>query len=124
LIFTDAPTLHQRSADLREPNCAARCDYVAALRRRGQLISAEALRPTETAVTVRHEAGLTDVAPSPFAETTAQLSEVYVIDVRDLNEAIRVASQFPHTAVSCIEIRPLREPSTARFINPNNGGAS
>ncbi len=74
-----------------------------------QRIAAEALQPVDTATTVRVRQGKVSVTDGPFAETKEQLAGFYLIDARDLNEAIRIASKIPPARVGSIEVRPIRE---------------
>jgi hypothetical protein len=60
-------------------------------RTRGLLIAAEALQPVETATTVRIRNGKMAITDGPFAETKEQLAGFYLIEARDLNEAIQAA---------------------------------
>ena len=83
------------------------------LRRSGQLLAAEPLHPVETATTVRVRNGKVSVVNGPFAETKEQLAGFYLIDARDLNEAIQVASRIPPAREGSIEVRPVRELVTA-----------
>jgi hypothetical protein len=79
------------------------------LRENGYLVAAEALRPVETATTVRVRNGRLSVIDGPFAETKEHLAGFYLIDARDLNEAIQVASRIPPAREGSIEVRPVRE---------------
>ena len=67
----------------------------------GLLIAAEALQPTETAATVRVRNGEVSITDGPFAETKEQLAGFYLIDARDLNEAIQVAAKIPPPRGKC-----------------------
>jgi hypothetical protein len=78
------------------------------LRARGQCIASEALEPVATATTVRVRNGRLSVTDGPFAETKEQLAGFYLIEARDLNEAIQIAGKIPPAEVGCIEVRPLR----------------
>ena len=78
-------------------------------RRSGVLVAAEALEPVATAATVRVRNGRMTVVDGPFAETKEQLAGFYLIDARDLNEAIQLASKIPPARVGSIEVRPVRE---------------
>lgn len=69
----------------------------------------EALQPIETATTVRVRSGSVAVTDGPFAETREHLAGFYLIEARDLNEAIRIASRIPPARVGSIEIRPVRQ---------------
>ena len=78
-------------------------------RDRGLLVAAEALQPIETAATVRVRNGQMSVTDGPFAETKEQLAGFYLIEARDLNEAIQLASKIPPAREGSIEVRPVRE---------------
>lgn len=79
------------------------------LKHAGHHIAAEALQPVHTATTVRVRHGKLSVTDGPFAETKEQLAGFYLIDARDLNEAILLASRIPPVRVGSIEVRPVRE---------------
>jgi hypothetical protein len=79
------------------------------LRNSGLLLAAEALQPIETATTVRVRNGNVSITDGPFAETKEQLAGFYLIDARDLNDAIQVASKIPPAREGSIEVRPIRE---------------
>jgi len=78
-------------------------------RESGLLVAAEALQPVDTASTVRVRNGRVMVTDGPFAETKEQLAGFYLIDARDLNEAIHVASKIPPAREGSVEVRPVRE---------------
>jgi hypothetical protein len=78
-------------------------------RQSGLLIAAEALQPVETATTVRVRSGKLSITDGPFAETKEQLAGFYLIDARDLNDAIQVASKIPPAREGSVEVRPIRE---------------
>jgi hypothetical protein len=78
-------------------------------RSRGLLVAAEALKPVETATTVRVRNGQLSVTDGPFAETKEQLAGFYLIEARDLNEAIQVAAKIPPAREGSVEVRPVRE---------------
>jgi len=75
----------------------------------GVLVAAEPLQPVETAATVRVRNGQVSVTDGPFAETKEQLAGFYLLEARDLNEAIQMASKIPPARQGSIEVRPLRE---------------
>ncbi len=84
-------------------------DYDAALRRGGHCLASEALQPVRTATTVRVRGGKVSVTDGPFAETKEQLAGFYLIDAKDLDDAIAIASKIPPARVGSIEVRPVRE---------------
>jgi hypothetical protein len=86
--------------------------YDETLRNRGQCVASEALQPVQTATTVRVRNGKVSISDGPFAETNEQLAGFYLVDARDLNDAIQIASQIPPARVGSIEVRPVRELTT------------
>jgi len=78
-------------------------------RSRGVLVAAEALQPVETATTVRVRNGRVSVTDGPFAETKEQLAGFYLIEARDLNEAIQAAAKIPPAREGSVEVRPVRQ---------------
>jgi hypothetical protein len=89
-----------------EGECVA---CVAALRQHGQLIAAEALQGARTSKTVRVRGGKVTITDGPFAETKEQLAGFYLIDAKDLSDAIDVASKIPPARAGSVEVRPVRE---------------
>jgi hypothetical protein len=79
------------------------------IRQSGHYIGGEALQPTQTATTVRVRGGKVSTTDGPFAETKEQLGGYYLINARDLNEAIQVATKIPGSRLGCVEIRPIVE---------------
>ena len=79
------------------------------LRKSGHSIVAEALQPVHTATTVRVRNGRLSTTDGPFAETKEQLGGIYLIEARDLNEAIQVAARIPSARIGSIEVRPVWE---------------
>src|SRR5688500_11536487 len=77
------------------------------IRSSGQYVAGEALQPVETATTVRIRNGRVSTTDGPFAETKEQLGGFYLIEARDLNEAIQVASKIPSARIGSIEVRPV-----------------
>jgi hypothetical protein len=76
---------------------------------RGVLAGSERLRPTTSATTVRVRDGNLVIADGPFAETKEQIGGFYLIDCKDLDEAIEVASKNPCARYGTIEVRPVWE---------------
>ena len=82
-------------------------NYVDELRNRGHLISAEPLQSARTAATVRMRGGKLSITDGPFAETKEQLGGFFLINARDLSEAIQIASKWPSARLGSIEVRPV-----------------
>jgi hypothetical protein len=83
--------------------------YDDALRKSGHLIVAHALQPIEAATTIRVRNGKVSATDGPFAETKEQLGGFMLIDARDLNDAIQVATKIPMARHGSIEVRPIKE---------------
>ena len=79
------------------------------LNAKGQYLLASPLHPTSTATSVRLREGKRLVTDGPFAETREQLGGFYLIDAKDLDEAIGIAEKIPVAKVGTIEIRPVLE---------------
>ena len=77
--------------------------------KRGLLTGGEALQPTSTATTIRVRNGKTLITDGPFAETKEQLAGTYVLNCKDLDEAIEMAARIPDALTSSVEIRPVME---------------
>ncbi len=69
----------------------------------------EALEPIATATTVRVRNSKTQTTDGPFAETKEQLGGFYMVEAKNLDEAIKWAAKIPHAASGSVEIRPIRE---------------
>ena len=83
--------------------------YVENLRRSGHMLTAEALQSVQTALTVRVRNGNLAVTDGTFSETKETLGGFFLIDARDLNEAIQVAAKWPSARFGSIEVRPIEE---------------
>lgn len=77
------------------------------IRRTGHYVAGEALHPVQSATTLRIRKGKLSTSDGPFAETREQLGGFYLIQARDLNEAIQVAARIPSARTGSIEIRPV-----------------
>jgi hypothetical protein len=84
-------------------------DYDDVLRKGGQFIAAQALQSVHSASTLRVRNGKVSVTDGPFAETNEQIGGFILIEARDLNEAIQVASKVPPARLGGIEVRPIQE---------------
>jgi hypothetical protein len=75
----------------------------------GQMKAGDALEGTSTATTVRVRNGKTAVTDGPFAETREQLGGYYMVEAKDLDEAIGIAARIPGAKYGCVEVRPIRK---------------
>ena len=81
--------------------------FTDAIRNNGKLVAGEALQPTPTATTVRVRNGKISTTDGPFVETKEQLGGFYLIEAKDLNEAIQTAAKIPGARFGGVEVRPV-----------------
>ena len=77
------------------------------IKKSGHYLAGEALKPVQTATSVRLRNGKLSTTDGPFAETKEQLGGFYMIDATDLNEAIQIAAKIPSAKTGTIEVRPV-----------------
>ena len=83
--------------------------YTSSIKESGHYLGGHSLQTTGTARTVRVRDGKMSATDGPFAETNEQLGGYYLIEARDLNDAIQVASRIPSARMGSIEVRPIME---------------
>ena len=103
LIYSDEQVLHTSPDSPHDSECLA---YAEAS---GRMLAAEPLESVTTATTVRMRNGKLSITDGPFAETKEQLAGFYLIDAKDLNEALQVAGGIPAARVGSVEVRPVRQ---------------
>ena len=84
-------------------------EFTEAIRESGYFRGGNRLQPPDAAITVRVRKGKVTTTDGPFVETKEQLGGYYVIEAKDLNEAIQVASRIPGARIGCVEVRPIAE---------------
>jgi hypothetical protein len=109
LVYVEETVLNAMAKPERQSLSDESMAFCDELQKKGQLIAASPLHPIETATTVRVRNGKTSATDGPFAETKEQLGGFLAIDVRDLNDAIRIAAHFPAARFGSIEVRPMKE---------------
>jgi len=82
-------------------------DYTSGIRKSGNYLAGEALEPVSTATTVRVKSGKTVATDGPFAETREQLGRFYMVEAKELDEAIKLAAGIPASRTGSIEVRPI-----------------
>lgn len=107
LVYFDEQQLEAMSAEESEQCTRDSQAYRKALRDSGHMLAAHALKPVAMATTIRRNGSRISTTDGPFAETKEQLGGFTLIEARDLDEAIQVASNMPIGALGCIEVRPV-----------------
>lgn len=109
LIYNDPELLDavpQREFDETMRGCI---EHAEELQGQGYLVESQQLEPPATAKSIRVRNGKTTMLDGPFAETKEILGGFNLIEAEDMDEAIRVAMQFPWAETGCIEVRPVRD---------------
>lgn len=109
LVYYDEKDMQQMSQqewDALNQECMG---CVADLTDSGHFLDGAPLLSTDTATTLRMRDNKALITDGPFAETKEQLAGFYMLEARDMNEAIRLAEKIPPARYGCVEIRPVRE---------------
>jgi hypothetical protein len=83
--------------------------FTEGIKKSGHFLAGEALQPVHTATTVRMRNGKLSTTDGPFAETKEQLGGFYLINAKDLNDAVQVAAKIPSARLGSVEVRPIME---------------
>jgi hypothetical protein len=109
LIYDDEKKVNGMSKSDADAFMGEYFSFTEDIRKSGHYIGGEALQPVSSATTVRMRNGKVSTTDGPFAETKEQLGGYYLINARDLNDAIQVASKIPSARLGSIEVRPVVE---------------
>jgi len=110
LVYHEESKLAAISDDELQKTIADCIAYIGELEKSGHHVMSSGLQSVRTATTVRQEAGRMTTTDGPFAETKEFLGGFTIIEAKDLNEAIQLASNMPVGRTGCIEVRPLMDP--------------
>jgi hypothetical protein len=109
LIYDDEQQMMKRPRDETGKMSADYMAYTEGIKKSGHYLGGNALQPTHTATTVRSRGGKVSTTDGPFAETKEQLGGYYLVEAKDLNDAIQVASRIPSVKFGSVEVRPIHE---------------
>lgn len=109
LLYADEAGWERQSPKEQAEGMAAYQSYTAALSKAGALVASNRLRPVSTATTVRAKGSDFQVMDGPYAESKEELGGFYMIDVADLDAALKWAKQCPGARHGIIEVRPIWE---------------
>ena len=111
LIYTDEQVREAMPPEERKKVLGQARAMMEETTRRGIFVSAAPLQPTRTATTVRKQDGKTLITDGPFAETKEQLGGYFLLDCKDLDEALEWAAKIPVCGggTGCVEVRPVNE---------------
>jgi len=108
LIYNDEREMGTMPRPAGEKMMAEYMQFTEDIKKSGHYKGGDALQPTSTATTVRVRQGKVSTTDGPYAETKEQLGGFYMIEARDLNDAIQVAARIPGAKTGSIEVRPVR----------------
>jgi hypothetical protein len=114
LVYTDTAmhdAMPQSEFDDSMRHCLAHADE---LRHKGRLLDSQMLEPPPTARSVRMRNGRMSTVDGPFAEAKEVLAGFNLIEADNMEEAVRMAAEFPWVSTGCIEVRPVRDIGTVR----------
>jgi hypothetical protein len=94
--------------------------FIESIKASGHFVSANRLKPPSSATTVRVRNDKVTVTDGPFAETKEQFGGYFVIEARDLDDAIQVASRIPGAWIGCVEVRPIADDPETRKLGLEN----
>jgi hypothetical protein len=109
LIYQDEAAVQNRPKAELDAIYAEYVDFTQDIRKAGRLVGVNRLQPARTAATVRVRDGNVMATDGPFAETKEQLGGYFLIEARDLNEAIQTAARIPSARFGSVEVRPVWE---------------
>ena len=113
LIYDEEKVLNAMSKGELDALMGEYFAFTDGIRASGHYVAGESLQPVHTATTIRVRNGRLSTTDGPFAETREQLGGFYMIEARDLNEAIQVAARIPSARIGCVEVRPIEDFSAA-----------
>jgi hypothetical protein len=108
-IYADERVWGEATPEFIETSMAAYGELGTAMREAGVHVGGEGLQPSSTATSVKVRDGETLVTDGPFAETREQLGGYYLVEAKDLDEAIDFAARIPGAQQGSIEVRPIWE---------------
>jgi hypothetical protein len=109
LVHHDEENFARFSETTRQEMLAESIQLTHQLHANGQYLHASPLQPISTAVTVRVRDGKSFVTDGPFVETREQLAGYFLIEAKNRDEAIAIASRIPGARIGTVEVRPVRE---------------
>lgn len=114
LIYNDDALLDELPAGEADAMMRGCFEHADELRAQGCLVESQQLEPAATAKSVRSRNGRLSIVDGPFAETKELLGGFNLIEAASLDEAVRIAAEFPWARTGCVEVRPVRDIGAVR----------
>ncbi|HEY0232329.1 MAG TPA: YciI family protein [Dokdonella sp.] len=114
MIYNDPALLEALPASEFDTTMRGCFEHADELQKAGHLIDSQQLEAAATAKTMRVRNGRTSIVDGPFAETKEILGGFNLIEAENMEEALRIAGEFPWASTGCIEVRPVRDIEAVR----------
>jgi len=114
LVYTDEALLAELPAGDFDGLMRGCLDHADELRAAGRVLGSQQLEPPATARTLRTRGGRTSIVDGPFAETKEMLAGFNLLEAESLDEAVRLAGEFPWSQFGSVEVRPIRDIGAVR----------
>ena len=108
LIYDEEKRLGARSQSESDAFTGEYFAFTDGIRKSGHYLGGEALQPVQTATTVRVRNGKVSTTDGPFAETKEQLAGYYLVEAKDMDDAIGIAARIPSARFGSVEVRPVK----------------
>jgi hypothetical protein len=109
LIYNDETNMGSMSESDMNALMGEYVAFTESIHKSGHYVAGEALQPVQSATSLRIRNGKLSTTDGPFAETKEQLGGFYLIEARDLNDALQVAGRIPSARMGTIEVRPIQD---------------
>lgn len=114
LIYTDDDLIGAMPSEEFDTTMRGCIEHADDLRSEGRLLDSQQLEPPATAKSLRTRKGRLTVTDGPFTESKEMLAGFNLIEAENMDEAVRMAAEFPWTTTGCIEVRPVRDLGAVR----------
>lgn len=114
LIYNDDSMLDALSPAKFDATMRGCLEHADELRKEGRLLDSQMLEPASTAKSLRSRKNRMTIVDGPFAESKEVLAGFNLIEAEDMDEAVRIAAEFPWARTGCVEVRPVRDIQAVR----------
>ena len=114
LVYTDSSLIDDLPADRMDGMLRTCFDHVDELQREGRIVESQMLQGPSTAKSLRMRNGRLTTTDGPFSEAKEVLGGFNLVEARDMDEAVRIAAEFPWASTGCIEVRPVEDIGAVR----------
>jgi len=109
LIYTDDALIDAMPSEQFDETMRGCIEHADDLRSEGRLLDSQQLEAPSTAKSLRTRKGQLTITDGPFTESKEMLAGFNLIEAENMDEAVKIAAEFPWTHTGCIEVRPVRD---------------